>query len=71
MYQTAIVIIHSLGAIGALITGVLALTFPNDTSRHRAIGKLYVLCWSLLTIGGAIIGSWTGSRASQVWGHVK
>jgi uncharacterized membrane protein len=58
MYQTAVVTIHSVGAIGALITGFLALRFPNGTPRHRAIGKLYLLCWSLLTSGGAIIGSW-------------
>jgi len=58
MYQTIIVTTHVAGAIGALITGFLALKFPNGTPRHRTLGKLYMLCWALLTIGGAIIGSW-------------
>jgi hypothetical protein len=58
MYQTIVVIVHATAAAGALIAGGLALTFPNGTPRHRLAGKLYLLCWSLLVVGGALIGSW-------------
>jgi hypothetical protein len=58
MFQTAILLMHGIGAVGALVTGFLALTYPNGTSKHHLIGKLYLLCWLLLFIGGAIVGSW-------------
>ena len=58
MYQTVVVLTHAASAASAIIAGVLALTYPNGTPRHHLFGKLYLLCWSLLVIGGAIIGSW-------------
>lgn len=41
---------------GALITGALALTFPNGTPRHRIIGKAYLAAWLVLAPCGLMLG---------------
>lgn len=56
MFHTIVVALHVIGAIGALITGSLALVFPNGTRTHRMLGKLYLVMWATLAICGFIIG---------------
>lgn len=56
MVHTLVVMMHVGGAIGALISGFLALRFPNGTRRHRFMGKIYLVMWVMLFIGGIIIG---------------
>lgn len=47
---------HIFGACGALVTGFLALNFPNGTRTHRMAGKCYLAMWLLLFVCGIIIG---------------
>lgn len=57
MWNTLVIWTHVVGAIGALSTGGLALfAFPNGSGKHRLLGKLYLVSWGLLAVGGILIG---------------
>lgn len=57
MLHTSIVTIHVVGAVAALISGVLAVRFPNGTPRHRGMGKLYVTAWVVFGTTGIYLGA--------------
>jgi hypothetical protein len=58
MVYGIVLVLHIIGAVGALVTGFLALNIPNGTPRHRLIGKAYLVLWLLVFINGGIIGYW-------------
>lgn len=56
MNSVLVLVVHIGAAVGALITGVLAVRFPNGTRAHRRLGKAYMGMWITLFVGGVIIG---------------
>lgn len=56
MLHTTILIIHIIGACGALISGFWALNVQHNTRMHRLLGKVYLAMWVLLAGGGTAIG---------------
>ncbi len=57
MLHTLIVVAHVVGAVGALVAGVLAFTFRKGTPRHRLIGKTYLAMWMVLAATGYTLGA--------------
>lgn len=56
MTHTLLVIIHIAGALSALVSGFVALTFQNGVAAHRVAGKVYLLGWTALALAGALLG---------------
>ena len=52
MLYGTLVATHITGALGALITGFLAITLQANTPTHRIVGKWYLAMWMLLFVGG-------------------
>ncbi|MBA3853973.1 MAG: hypothetical protein C0503_06130 [Gemmatimonas sp.] len=52
-----LVLTHVLSALAGLILGVAALTFPNGSPRHRAIGKAYLGAWLTVATSGFLLGA--------------
>ncbi len=48
-------VLHIIGAVVALGTGLAAYRWPNGTQTHRWIGKAYLLGWVTLFSTGIII----------------
>ena len=54
--RTVLLSLHIAGAVVALVCGMLALIEQNGTAKHRLAGKLYVIGWSVLFLGGVGLG---------------
>jgi uncharacterized membrane protein len=57
MLHTIIVVAHVVGALGALVAGILAFTFTKGTRRHRLIGKTYLTMWVIIALTGFTLGA--------------
>lgn len=57
MLHTIIVVAHVVGAVGALVAGILAFTFRKGTPRHRLIGKTYLIMWGIIALTGFMLGA--------------
>lgn len=52
---------HIVSALSGLLLGAAALREPNGTTRHRQIGKLYLLAWTGIASTGFALGADTPS----------